>query len=87
MDDAQTLLSVSYIILLILEGHFCPLPLPAKGKGGSCPSCPNSSSVPANNYSQNNILLLPELTVCIAFGCIVNPHIVCKIDDTCATNS
>ena len=49
MDDAQTLLSVSYIILLILEGHFWPpCPLPAKGKGSSCPSCPPGSGVPVD---------------------------------------
>ena len=40
MDDVQTLLSVSYIILLILEGHFCP-PAPAsKRQGGQLPLLP-----------------------------------------------
>ena len=39
MNDAQTLLSVSYS--LYLKGTFTPpLPRAAKGKGGSCPSSP-----------------------------------------------
>ena len=60
MDDAQTLLSVSYIILLILEWHFCPPPpAPAsKRQGGQLPLLPPSSGVPAFIllHSASNIL-------------------------------
>ena len=58
MDDAQTLLSVSYIILLTLEGHFCP---PA----------PTSSSVPDNNYRLILLITLIPFTVLIALSAIV----------------
>ena len=63
-----TLKTFCYIIFFILKGYFfAPLALPAKGKGGSCPSCPPPQVPPSLVFTPS--LLLSKLVWTRTISC------------------
>ena len=73
-----------YIIFFILKRALLPpLPLPAKVKEGSCPSCPPSSGVPDNTQNQNTLhqtnMLISNRTADAVYYCNADDAITQKI--------